>query len=606
MRATRAWIAVTLVAMALSVTAPASAVGRGVVSGVVTDADGVPLAEVCVEAYAEEYEYLVDGSTDESGTYSLNVPAGTYRIHFHDCGWPVRFLAEWFDDKPDFESADAVEVSEGEEVAGVNAIVSTVGMISGTVTDGIEDPIEGICVTAVDASGEWFGATETQSDGTYAVGGLPPGAYGIHFHNCGGSGRFLEEWYDDKPDFESADLVEVSEGDKVADVNAVLAEGGTISGTVTDTRGDPIEGVCVEVVDDDGSWTAWASTAEDGSYSAGGLQSGQFKVHFSDCFARVLPPQEGSDYSPDVVVPGRGVGEHIPEWYDDKPDVDQADPVRVTQGEEVPGIDAVLTIAGMIRGTVTDPQGWPAESVCVEAHDARTGAWGGSGYTWDEGAYTIYGLAPGIYKVKFSDCGGKRRYRTEWFDDQRTEATAHDVVVREAADVGGVDAELEFLPVPDPAITGLTVQSVPVQTDLGPLVPLGTQRTVGVAVSNLGTKATLARLVVWATTPSDGATQMIGFAKVAVTPGESVRRSFDWNATGTVGDATVHARLCSPADVNLSNNHRSAAAYSVAGGTGMGFRMGQPDRIEGCGDAGPVPYPSPKPPPEPQAEPTPL
>ena len=152
--------------------------------------------------------------------------------------------------------------------------------------------------------------------------------------------RYLTEWYDNTYFYVSRTLVVVAENEAVVGIDAQLSEGGSISGTVTDVNGDPVEGI--EVSTSDGS----SLTTSDGSYLITGLIPGSYLVSFRDV--------------DDVADRG-----YLSEWYDDADNEGSATPVVVADGEVVAGIDAELSVGGSISGTVTGPDGSPVAAVRV-------------------------------------------------------------------------------------------------------------------------------------------------------------------------------------------------------------------------------------------------
>ena len=214
------------------------------------------------------------------------------------------------------------------------------GLVSGTVTGPDGAPLAGICVQVHDpADDDVFndvGFALTGAEGIiYAVSGILAGDYKIEFSGCN-QRNVVAEFYDDQPDFESSDLVTVADDADTANIDAQLAAGGAISGTVTGPDGAPLSAVCITAffAFDSGLWPdGFAATRADGSYTMIGLRAGGQLLQFQDCAARDL----------------------VGEWFDDEPLPGSADPVAVTVGEMAPGIDAQLAQGGAISGTVTDP-----------------------------------------------------------------------------------------------------------------------------------------------------------------------------------------------------------------------------------------------------------
>jgi len=202
----------------------ALAVG-GSISGTVTDeATGDPLANICVDAFNQSGPGWRSAQTDASGNYTITgLPAGDYKVQFYDCNTGL-YIGEWYNDKPDWSSADLVSVALGVNTGGINAQLGLPGSISGTVTDeATGDPLANICVNAFDASSGWsMSGAVTDASGNYTITGLPAGDYKVHFSDCNWPPVYAPEWYDDKPDVDSADIVHVNSGADTGGIDAAL------------------------------------------------------------------------------------------------------------------------------------------------------------------------------------------------------------------------------------------------------------------------------------------------------------------------------------------------------------------------------------------------
>ena len=97
------------------------------------------------------------------------------------------------------------------------------GTISGRGTDG-SNGIQDLAINVHNSSGSWVKGCHTGADGAYTIDGLAAGDYKVSFRG----GGYIHEWYDDTPDWNSADLVPVTSSGTVAGIDAVLAMGGGI------------------------------------------------------------------------------------------------------------------------------------------------------------------------------------------------------------------------------------------------------------------------------------------------------------------------------------------------------------------------------------------
>lgn len=117
-----------------------------------------------------------------------------------------------------------VEVRPGEDTPGIDAALARGGSISGRVTSEEGDPLAGICARASGAQDDWPDehVRITDAEGRYLIGRLRTDAYRVFFHDCT-AGAWASEWYDDEPDWVSADPVPVTEGADTGGIDAALA-----------------------------------------------------------------------------------------------------------------------------------------------------------------------------------------------------------------------------------------------------------------------------------------------------------------------------------------------------------------------------------------------
>lgn len=311
------------------------------------------------------------------------------------------------------------------------------GSISGTVTsDG--SPVADNCVRAYST-----GAGETQvsfdwtdAGGEYTLEGLETGSYKVHFENC--DRNVIEEWYEDGDSYDDATPVPVTDGYETPDIDASLAKGGSVSGTVINGAG-PDGGTCVTAESITGHWYGSGRTASDGSYSVNGLKSGNYRIRFQRCssFENV-----------------------VSEFYPDKSKFEEGTAVAVTQGVDTPGIDAELEAGGSISGTVI-PQPMAAEACAlrVEAFDSvgdQADILNVSYSPETPVPFTIDGLRTGEYRLSISQSclllypSWKTIEVGEYFRDADYLSEALPIPVAAGSAVGGVDVNIGS---PDPVFT---------------------------------------------------------------------------------------------------------------------------------------------------------
>jgi Ca2+-binding RTX toxin-like protein len=98
-------------------------IDAGTISGTVTDqVTGLPLADVCVDVIDADFFSFTTTVTDAAGRYRAPVRSGSYLVVFYDwCDQTNEHRTEWYNGKPDIESADEVAVTAPAEVSGIDA-----------------------------------------------------------------------------------------------------------------------------------------------------------------------------------------------------------------------------------------------------------------------------------------------------------------------------------------------------------------------------------------------------------------------------------------------------------------------------------------------------
>lgn len=189
--------------------------------------------------------------------------------------------------------------------------------------------------SAVDDNTYWPGweiltYVDAEPSGAYSISGVPAGTYRVAFvpENPEAPGATAIEWYDDQPSPYSAQDVVVAPGQAISGLNATVAAGSTITGTVTDAAGNPQTATQVTALTKVGQeWKpAFAArTSPTGSYAIHGLAASTYRVRFDS-------------YGPDQAVA-------ITEYWQDKGLLSNATDVALAAGQTASGIDARM-VAG--------------------------------------------------------------------------------------------------------------------------------------------------------------------------------------------------------------------------------------------------------------------
>ena len=209
----------------------------GGISGKVTDADSNPVEGVKISTTPA----TVDLFTDTNGNYNLiDLIAGSYVIKA---------------EKEKFSTfTKSVTVEDGKTTNG-NISISTLGGISGKVTDGDSSPLEGVRITTAPATTEVL----TDVNGNYSLLDLIAGSYTIQAEKTG---------YVNK-----TKAVEVIDG-QISNGDIYISILGGISGRVTDESSNPLFEVRITTT----PATSDVLTDADGNYSLLDLAAGSYAV----------------------------------------------------------------------------------------------------------------------------------------------------------------------------------------------------------------------------------------------------------------------------------------------------------------------------------------
>jgi len=149
-------------------------------SGTVSSADGMRLANAFVVTANVTTGEVFTAFTGNDGSYAFNqTSAGIYYVLFAYPG----YVPEFYDDKLLWENADPVKVYG--EVSGIDAVLapviidSSLGRITGTVTNQQNAPLSGVMLTAVNEDGNVAGACFSGEDGSYDLAGIGNGVYTV-------------------------------------------------------------------------------------------------------------------------------------------------------------------------------------------------------------------------------------------------------------------------------------------------------------------------------------------------------------------------------------------------------------------------------------------
>ena len=215
---------------------------------------------------------------------------------------------------------------------------------------------------------------------------------------------------------------------QVADDLEIRVGTSQISGKVTAADGiTPLSGIRVTayLLNPPIDWVVADNlfTGAEGTYTMSGLAAGIYRVRFLD-------PS----------------GNYVTEYYDNKNTFAQATNFDLGEGEIKSNINAALSSAGKISGTISLNSGGTEAGLVASAWSNASGSWNlvSNAITDGSGGYLIGGLAPGNYRVEFSDSSlyVPPRYVTEYYNNQTDIESAQDVAVTAGSTTLNINAAL--------------------------------------------------------------------------------------------------------------------------------------------------------------------
>ncbi|HEV7483021.1 MAG TPA: carboxypeptidase-like regulatory domain-containing protein [Solirubrobacterales bacterium] len=269
------------VACAAALVLPSAALASSI-SGTVTapGGGGIQGVEVCPTPQPYTFETICV-ETGPSGQYKYDgLPGGNYIVRFSAERENLKYVSEFYNDKPYSYEADLFDLGPAEDKP-LDVELAEGGSIGGTVTDEGGQPIADIRACAIDPEGIPTRCANTGTNGEYQLNGLPTGEYDVEYEG-GNRVNYLSEFYEDAETSAEATDVTVTAPALTPDINAKLAPGAQILGHVSavDT-GTPLadEMVCVEE-QPPGEYEACDWTDSAGNYAIRSIPSGTYVVAF--------------------------------------------------------------------------------------------------------------------------------------------------------------------------------------------------------------------------------------------------------------------------------------------------------------------------------------
>lgn len=245
------------------------------------------------------------------------------------------------------------------------------------------------------------------------------------------------EWYDDQPDFDSATMIELNNGDDLLDlaIEVSIPTLPDISGQVTDQSAQPLETALI---------TLWRHSDSGNPIFLQSIPVDELGMYtFNNGYADHLAP--GTYYLSTKLA----TDTEEAQWYDGADDYATATPLEIDYDYPLSGIDFTLAIgnAAGISGIVTDEAGNPLENMKVVAWQDHNGTAEAVefAFTGNAGIYMIGGsgwnaLDAGDYYVSLT-MPDQGLYPIAWYDSADSYENATPVTVADGAVTADIDLQ---------------------------------------------------------------------------------------------------------------------------------------------------------------------
>lgn len=313
--------------------------------------------------------------------------------------------------------------SAGADPNDAKAPPAATAKILGRVSDAGGTPLEGMCVGSSSLDG--LPTVTTDADGFFQFEKVIAGDYVLFAEQCDGNDRFARTYFPSAPTLNAAKPVTVIDDAMAGTFEIQMVPTGLAYGSVVNASGEPLSGICVNLVPTDGAGENLkvAITDEDGRFDG------------------IVPAVPGTIVYTDCSSDPARVSQT---WFPGTASANDAKPVEFGAGEKF-DLGAVTMIdAARVSGSVRGADGEPIASVCVSAYDVVDGSWnylGGS--TSDEKGQYVVSAVVGPISLIFVDCGTGIDVATAWFGGAPPWTTPPPTIDLKPGDNDGYDQTMQ-------------------------------------------------------------------------------------------------------------------------------------------------------------------
>ena len=362
------------------------------IEGKVYDTDNNPVIAGCYVYVYDAYsgDAIKSIYPDINGEFVDTFPMGAYIIEVQGDMYPTYYYTA-VGGTENIENAEIVWLTQNTD--SINFHIPSGNVLIGTAyDDSTNSPITNMygsvaLIDTITRKSVWK-PFSSDSNGTYVIEGINKGDFKIKFYVPNYENMFLGNtlnWFD-------AQVISFATwGDTItgADVNLVptgqnpQSGNGVITGLLLSDTGDTVKDLWpyMQIFEANTNAYVYANFDYDsttGIYIISDLPTGSYKV--------MIDPRD-----------------YLPQFYNDKDSIQDADPVSVTDGDTTYNIDFNFHKGGAISGTITDTNGYGyAGAYYFDVYDSNTGdyIYGMFGGTLADGKFTTGTDIPtGTYKA---------------------------------------------------------------------------------------------------------------------------------------------------------------------------------------------------------------
>ncbi|NDY96301.1 carboxypeptidase-like regulatory domain-containing protein [Wenzhouxiangella limi] len=250
------------------------------IAGTVLDADNAPIADVAVQAVLADGRLARQGRTRADGSYEIRgLAPGEVFLRTRADGNYTDQTYNGRDCIPvcDVTGSDAVTVSAGQRIDGIDFSLTFGGGLAGSVTTSDAVPVSSLSVEIYNALGHIVGMRDTDENGDFVLRGLSGGRYFARTRNSRG---LIDQVFDGLgctplPCVTGLGTPLELDGGLIEGVDFTLAAGNSLSGTVTDQFGNPLPTGEVVLYDETGREVK-RGIITDGEWRLTGIADGSY------------------------------------------------------------------------------------------------------------------------------------------------------------------------------------------------------------------------------------------------------------------------------------------------------------------------------------------